>query len=61
MRIDPKRRKLLFKAKTQSANNRSGQRGDERHSTEVDRWMHNGEAKIANLVRKHLQTKKKLE
>jgi hypothetical protein len=54
MRADLKRIKLLFKA-----NNSSGQEGDERHSTEVNGRMHSGEAKNANLVGKHIQTKDK--
>jgi hypothetical protein len=55
---DLKRIKLLFKAKTQSANSSSGQGKDERHNIEVDGRMHNGKAKIAeDLVGEHLQTK----
>jgi len=54
-----KRRKLLIKVKTQSANNSSGQEGDDRHTTEVDGRMHSGEAKIADLIREHLQIKEK--
>jgi hypothetical protein len=50
MRVDLQRRKLLFKAKIQSANNNSSQGGDEQHSTEVDERMHSGDAKIADLV-----------
>jgi len=57
MRVDLQRRKLLFKAKIQSANNNSSQGGDEQHSTEVDERMHSGDAKIADLVGEHLQTK----
>jgi hypothetical protein len=53
-------RKLLFKAKTQSANSNDGYEGYERHDTEVDgRQMHNEEAKNVDLVREHLQIKKK--
>jgi hypothetical protein len=58
MMIDLKKRKLLFKTKTQSANN-NGQRGDVRHIMEVDRRMHSEDAKITNLVEEHLQTKEK--
>jgi hypothetical protein len=50
MRADLKRIKLLFKAKIQAAITSNGQGGDERHSIEVDRRMHSGEAKIADLV-----------
>jgi hypothetical protein len=56
---DLKRRKLLFKAKTQSTNSSSGYGGDERHSTEGDGRMHSKKAKITNLFRQHLQKKKK--
>jgi hypothetical protein len=59
MRAYLKRRKLLFKIKTQPANNSSGQEGDDQHSTKVDGRMHNGEAKIADLVGEHLQIKEK--
>jgi hypothetical protein len=57
MRADLKRRKLLFKAKTQPSNISSGHGGDERHNIEVDEQMHGGDAKIADLVREQLQTK----
>jgi hypothetical protein len=57
MMADLKRRKLLFKIKTQAVNNSSGQWGDERHNTKVDGRMHSGDAKIVNLVGEHLQTK----
>jgi hypothetical protein len=50
MRVDLWRRKLLFKAKTQPGNSSSGHGKDERHNTEVDRRIHSGEAKIADLV-----------
>jgi hypothetical protein len=59
MMADLKRRKLLFKAKTQSTNNSSGQKGDKRHNTEVDGQMHSEVGKIVDLVGKHLRTKKK--
>jgi hypothetical protein len=59
MRAKLKRKKLLFKAKIQPANSSSGQGGDERHSTKVDERMYSREMKIADLVREHLQTKKK--
>jgi hypothetical protein len=59
MRAKLKRIKLLFKTKTQPANNSSGQRRYERHSTKVDGRMYSGEVKIADLVREHLQTKEK--
>jgi hypothetical protein len=58
MRADIKRRKLLFKLKTQPANSNNGQKRNE-HSTEVDGCMHSREAEIANLVGEHLQKKKK--
>jgi hypothetical protein len=65
MRTDLKRIKLLFKTKTktktQPANNSNGQGGDEWYSTEVNWWMHNGDAKIVDLIEEHLQTKEKLE
>jgi hypothetical protein len=51
MRADLKRRKLLFKIKTQPTNSGSGQGGDERHNTKVDGRMHSGDAKIADLVK----------
>jgi hypothetical protein len=59
MMVDLKRRKLLFKAKTQPTNNNSGHRGDEWHNTDVDGRMHSGDAKIADFIGKHLQTKEK--
>jgi hypothetical protein len=41
MRIDLKRIKLLFKAKTQPANSSSSSRGrNEQHIMEVNGWMH---------------------
>jgi len=55
---DLKRRKLLFKVKTQPVNNSSNQRGDERHSTYVNERMHSKDAKIADLVGKHKKKKK---
>jgi hypothetical protein len=39
MMIDLKRRKLLFKAKTQLTNSSSGERGDERHNTDMDGYI----------------------
>jgi hypothetical protein len=54
-----KKKKLLLKAKIQPANSNSGQRGDERHNIEVDGHRRSGEAKITDLVGKHLQTKEK--
>jgi hypothetical protein len=59
MRANLKRIKLLFKAKTQLTNSSNGQGGDEQHNTEVDKQMHSGEAKFADLVGEHLQTKEK--
>jgi len=59
MRADLKGIKLLFETKTQSAKS-SSQRGNERHITEVDGWMHSEEVKIADLVGEHLQTKEKI-
>jgi hypothetical protein len=59
MRANLKRRKLLFKVKTQPTNNSSAQRGDERHNTEVDGWMHNREIKVADLIEEYLQIKEK--
>jgi hypothetical protein len=50
--------KLLFKVKTQPANSSGSQGGDELHSTEVDGRMHSKDAKIDDLVGKHLQIKK---
>jgi hypothetical protein len=58
MRANLKRIKLLVKAKTQPINSSSG-KGDERHNKEVDERMHRGDAKIADLIGKHLQTKEK--
>jgi hypothetical protein len=49
MRADIKRRKLLFKLKTQPANSNNGQKRNE-HSTEVDGCMQSIEDKIDNLV-----------
>jgi hypothetical protein len=61
MRTDLKRKKeLLFKAKIQPTNISSGQKWNERHNTKVDGRMHNGDAKIVNLVGEHLQTKEKI-
>jgi hypothetical protein len=54
-----KKKELLFKTKTQPANSNNDQGGDERHNIEVNRRMHSGDAKIADLVRKHLQSKEK--
>jgi hypothetical protein len=48
---------FLFKAKTQPANNSSGHEGDERHNTKVDERMHSEDAKIVDIVGKHLQIK----
>jgi hypothetical protein len=59
MRANLKRKKLLFKVKTQPTNSSSSQGEDERHNTNVNGWIHNGEAKITDLIREHLQTKKK--
>jgi hypothetical protein len=59
MRASLKKRKLIFKEKTQPANNSSDQGRDERHSTDVNERMHRGDAKIADLVGKHLQTREK--
>jgi hypothetical protein len=53
------RKKLLFKAKTQPANNSSDHRGYECHNTEVEGRMHSGDAKIADLAGKHAPTNKK--
>jgi len=52
-------KKLLFKAKTQPANSSSGHGGDKWHNMEVDGRIYNGETKIVDLVREHLQTKEK--
>jgi hypothetical protein len=41
MRVDLKKIKLIFKAKTQPANSSSDQGGDECHSAEIDKRMHN--------------------
>jgi hypothetical protein len=54
-----KRIKLLFKAKTQPANNNSDQGRDVRHNTKVDRQMHSGYTKITNLVKEYLKKKRK--
>jgi hypothetical protein len=43
---DLKRRKLLFKAKTQPANSSNGHEVDERHNIEVDGQMLSGEAQL---------------
>jgi hypothetical protein len=59
MRANLWKRKLLFKGKTQPANSSSDHGGDERHNTEVNGRMHSGDAKIADLVGEHLQTKEK--
>jgi hypothetical protein len=61
MMADIKRRKILFKAKTQPTNSSNGQGGDEGHIMEVDGRMHSGDVKIAYLVGEHLQTKEKPE
>jgi hypothetical protein len=58
---DLKKRKLLFKAKIQPANSSGGQRGDERHSTNVNGQMHSKEANIIHLIGEHLQTKEKIK
>jgi hypothetical protein len=57
MKTDLKRRKLLFKIKTQPTNRSSDQGRDEWHNTEVDERMHSGEAKNADLVGEHIQAK----
>jgi hypothetical protein len=44
MMADLKRRKFLFKAKTQPTKSNSGQRGDEWHNTKVDVRMYSGDA-----------------
>jgi len=59
MEVDLQRRKLLFKAKTQPANNNNNQGEGEWHNTEVVRRMHIRDAKITDLVGEHLQTKEK--
>jgi hypothetical protein len=59
MRANLKKKKLLFKAKTQLANSSSSQGGDEQHNKEVNGRMHSGEAEIADLVGDHQQTKEK--
>jgi hypothetical protein len=52
MRANLKRKKkLLFKAKTQPTNSSSSQGGDERHNTDINGWIHNGDAKITDLIR----------
>jgi hypothetical protein len=53
MRTNLKRKKLLFKAKTQLTNSCSGHGRDERHSTKVDGLMHSREAKIADMDGEH--------
>jgi hypothetical protein len=58
---DLRRRKLLFKAKTQPTNNNSGHGGDERHNTKVDGHMHSKEAKIIDLVKNTCKQKKLLK
>jgi hypothetical protein len=57
MRADLWRRKLLFKAKRQLSKNNSDHRRDERHNTKVDERMHSEDAKIVDIVGKHLQIK----
>jgi len=59
MRANLWKRKLLFKGKTQPANSSSDHGGDERHNTEVNGRMHSEDAKIADMVGVHLQTKEK--
>jgi hypothetical protein len=59
MMTDLKRIKLLFKAKTQPANNINDQGGDKQHNTKVDGQMHSRNVKITDLVGEHLQTKEK--
>jgi hypothetical protein len=59
MRANLWRKNLLFKAKSQLANSRSGYEGYERHNIEVGGQMHSGETKIADLVGEHLKKKKK--
>jgi hypothetical protein len=59
MRANLKRIKLLFKVKTQPSSSDNSQGGDERQNTEVDGQMHSEEAKFADLVGEHLQTKEK--
>jgi len=61
MMADLWRRKLLFKTKTQPANNNSDHGGDEWHNTKVDGRMHNCGSKIVDLVSEHLPKKKKSE
>jgi hypothetical protein len=48
---DLKRRKLLFKAKTQPANSNSSQRGDEWQNIEIDGRMYSRNVKINDLVK----------
>jgi hypothetical protein len=57
MMTNLKKRKHLFKTKTQPANNSSGHGEDEPYSTDVDEHMHSEDAKITVLIRAHLQTK----
>jgi hypothetical protein len=59
MRADLWRRKLLLKVKMQPANSNSNHGWDERHNTEVNGRMHSEDAKIADMVGVHLQTKEK--
>jgi hypothetical protein len=49
--------KLLFKAKLSNSSN--GQGRDKRYNTKIDGRMHSWDAKIADMVGKHLQTKEK--
>jgi hypothetical protein len=58
MMADLWRRNLLFKAKYQPANSRSGYGGYERHNIEVGGRMHSEDAKIADLIGEHLTKKK---
>jgi hypothetical protein len=44
--------------KTQPANS-SGQGGDEQHNMELDGQIYSGDVKIVDLVKEHLQTKRK--
>jgi hypothetical protein len=55
MKTDRKKRKLIFKVKTQATNSISGQGGYERHNTEVDERMHSEETKITYLIGEHLK------
>jgi len=59
MMVDLWRRNLLFTTKTHSTNSSSCHGGDKQHNKEVDGRMHSRDAKIAYLVREHLQTKEK--